>query len=262
MRNLARELELFDCNCQLGRYNHFQEGSFYTKEKLLEVMSHYEIKEALVYHALAKENYPLEGNPVLFKELKGEKRLHKCVVLMPPYTPEMGDIKKEIRSAIKNGAEAVRVCPNSHIYSYFTGLDDGFYAYLEELRIPLLLDFDTQFPFMDNTNWNFVTQLCADYKELPIILVHTGFRIDRYIYPMLKKYENLHLEMDGYWLYRAVESLCKETDRERILFGTFLPVYDPAITVYPLIMADVDFKTKKMVAGDNLRRLIRNIKRQ
>lgn len=269
----VEELNFFDANCMIGRYCYFKENSFYTKERLREEMRYFEIKEALVYHAVAKEYVPQAGNKMLLDELKDEKSLHGCWTLLPPYTKEMTPPEILVKQMSAVGIKACRVIPNERInptmphyweqpYLLFSLSEwsmGSTFSVLEKHRIPVFIDFNTDFPYVDRTDWDMIYNICKNHPQLPVVLVHFGFRTNRRLYPLLAQCNNLYIEISGYWLYRGIESICKEFGPEKILFGTNMPLYDPGCLIMLVTHANVSEEQKKLIAGDNLRRLLNGV---
>ena len=56
-------LNLFDAHCYIGRWRHYSEGFFFSKEALLAEMDNLGIAEALVLDTLSRELDPRAGNP-------------------------------------------------------------------------------------------------------------------------------------------------------------------------------------------------------
>lgn len=266
----VEELNFFDANCMIGRYCYFQENSFYSKERLKEEMKYFGIKEALIYHAVAKEYVPQVGNKVLVDELEQEKSLHGCWTLLPPYTKEMSPPEIAVREMLAAEIKTCRAIPNERVghhgweqpYLLFSlsqwSMGSTFSA-LQEHRIPIFIDFNTGFPYVDRTDWDMVYNICKSYPQLPVVLVHFGFRTNRRLYPLLAQCDNLYIEISGYWLYRGIESICKEFGPERILFGTNMPLYDPGCCIMLVTHANISEQQKKLIAGDNLRKLLSNV---
>ena len=76
-------LKLFDCNTRIGQWTNSRPEHFTDKAGLLRAMDEYGIARALVYHALAWQWDPPEGNRQLLAELDGEDRLFPCLVALP-----------------------------------------------------------------------------------------------------------------------------------------------------------------------------------
>jgi hypothetical protein len=67
-----------DANCQLGIYNFRIEGGPYALPDLLAETCRRGIARRLVYHLVARENNPAQGNAALMQELAGHNELVPC----------------------------------------------------------------------------------------------------------------------------------------------------------------------------------------
>lgn len=253
------EPRLFDSNCLLGRHARLGPASLTSVSSLREAMAHYGIAEALVHHALARDHHPLVGNQRLLEEIANCPELHPCWVLLPSRGGEMPPDRDMVSDMVEKGVRAARLFPKSYLLVVREWLLGSLLSALEGQKIPLFLDFGTTFPFSDETDWDATNDLCLRHPDLPVVLTHFGFRTNRIIYALLEKHRNLHLELSGMWLYRAIEHLCRNFGAERLLFGTNLPFQDPACTIMPLIYAEITGRERALIGGDNLRRLLETV---
>ncbi len=249
----------FDVNCMIGRSVVFQEGSFFSTNRLIKEMDYYRIKEGLVFHSLSKEYHPKVGNKELLNEIKVNDRLHGCWVLLPSHTEEMDSPEMIVRKMLRSGIKVVRLFPKSHFYKLSGWCMGDTLAVLEKHRVPVLLDFETEHPFFDTIDWEAVAMICLEYPNLPVVLMQIGLRTNRMLYPLLAKCKNLHIDISGYWIYCGIESICKSFGADRVLFGTRLPLYDPGFSLGMLSYSNIAIEEKRLIAGDNLRRMIREV---
>jgi hypothetical protein len=275
----VQDLEFFDANCMFGRpcygsvikVGEHTWGPFIKKQQLLQEMKYYEIKEALVYHAMAKEYDPVTGNNMLLQQIKGEKALHACWTALPPYTEEIPPPEEFVKDMISRGVRAVRVFPNHyeqggygmwsrHKRFYLSEWSMGsLFSVFEDHRIPVFLDFDTGEPYDDRTDWDKVYEICRNHPKMPVVLVHFGWRVNRSLYALLAQCDNFYWEFSGTWLYRIIESVCKRFGSEHTLFGSYMPYNMPGVNLMMVTYADISEEEKKNIAGDNLRRLLKNV---
>src|SRR5688572_28948638 len=92
---------LFDCKCLLGRRSiHTPLGMPATADELLAEMDRLGIAEALVYHGMALDGHPYEGNQRLLREIAAHPRLHPCWVLLPTAgeMPPPGELVAQMRA--------------------------------------------------------------------------------------------------------------------------------------------------------------------
>ena len=80
---------LFDVNCMVGHRGPRQPGDYVTAEGLLREMDHCGIHAALAFHSLARSYDAEVGNKRLVEEIRGQRRLYPCWVILPPHSGEM-----------------------------------------------------------------------------------------------------------------------------------------------------------------------------
>jgi predicted TIM-barrel fold metal-dependent hydrolase len=249
-------MRLFDANCMLGRRAiHTPLGTPITPQALLAEMDRFGIAEALVYHAMGMDGFPPEGNERLMREIEGYSRLYPCWVLLPN-TGEMPSPAQLVQEMRARGVRAARMIPNLHRY-YFTETNVGdVLAALEAARIPLFVDFSPLHWSSTNTDYTRLDELCGKYPNLPFIVVGEGPGAPRRLFPFWHKHSNLYLETSYYQVHQGLSEIANRFGKERLLFGTGLPVRAPGP---PLTQLRYDFLTdeqREAMGGGNLRRLL------
>jgi len=257
------DLRFFDAHCYVGRYKTFRAGSFYTTEDLLDQMAYYGISEALVTHAMSREHHPIDGNAAVMEEIKKSPNLHAAWALLPTASGEMSPPRELIPQMISQQVKAVKLFYGSYAFAISDWCIGEVLEVLEEHRVPVFLDPDRELDTRDadRFDWDAVDSLCRSHPALPVILSEARFRSsNRILYQLLSKHANLHIELSGYWAHHAVEFIVREFGAQRLIFGTRMPVRDPACAIGQVAYADISEKDKKLVAGDNLRRLLAEVK--
>ncbi len=249
------DIKFFDCNCSIGRTNITHPGTFDSPEILVKKMKEYGISNALVYHAVARDHSPAEGNPLIVDIAKKYDCLHPVWVVMPHHTGEFLNPAELVNSMKKHNVKAVRIFPSpqKHNYSmkkYSTG---SLFDMLEADRVPLFVD-------IDEIGWNNIDDLLSSYKNLPVILCNTGYRADRYLYPLMQTYENLYIETSRFLSHLGLEALCKKAGSDRILFGTSLPLYTGSGAVFYIKNLMISESDKSKIAAGNLVRLLEEVR--
>lgn len=252
-------LEFFDANCMIGRYKQFRPGSFYTVDRLLEEMAHFGISEALVHHALSRENHPLTGNSAVLEEVDGRPNLRPAWSAIPPRSKELPRPHNFIREALENGVQAIWLFPGQYSFPLSEWCVGQLIEELEEHRVPTFVDPDPEYAryASDRFDWNAIDELCRNHPGLQVILSAARFRSsNRLLYQLLEKHNSIFIELSGYWLYRGIEFICREFGAERLVFGTRMPVRDPACTVAVVNYAEISDDEKRLIAGGNMKRLM------
>ncbi|MFO7611526.1 MAG: amidohydrolase family protein [Clostridia bacterium] len=248
-------LDFFDCNCCIGRSAVTNPGSFYTTDELVSRMADYGIGRALIYHTVARDHFPAEGNPLLSDITGRNPSLFPVWVVMPHHTgefPSPCELEKQMK---RNKVKAVRIFPSAgrHNFSIKPYSAGPLLEMLAHNCIPLFVD-------IDEIGWDSADSLLETYGDLPVVLCNTGYRSDRCIYPLMEAHGNVYLETSRYLSHLGIEALCSKEGSGRILFGSGMPVYTGAGAVFYISKLMLDDKDKQMIASGNLERLIGEIK--
>jgi len=252
-------LQFFDAHCYVGRYRTFKPGSFYSTSDLLKQMDYYGIAEALVMHSTSREHHPLDGNAAVRSEVNGQQRLHPSWALLPPTLMEMENIAGAFSDMIAKGVKAAKLLYGSYSFPLSEWCIGDLLDRLDAHHIPTFLDPDMDVDAIepDKFNWDAVEGLCRSHPGLPVILSGARFRSsNRLIYRLMDLFPNIHLELSGYWANYGIELIVREFGASRLIFGTRMPVRDPGCAIAQLSFSEISFEEKKMIAGDNLRKLL------
>jgi hypothetical protein len=256
-----KDLKLFDSCVTIGQFS--SEISIPTAEKLLTVMDRYSIEEALVQEYHARSVYPLEdGNQLLLKLIGNQPRLHPVWLLEPPFEPGRTITDKAVDHMLYSGVRAARLKLNTKGVLPFVW--DDLLTSLEAHRIPCFLDFgtaETTLGALTDIEVEALSVMVRKHKDLPFILSHImgGLGINPAAIYLVHQAKNLYLDITGileYWRNTAYS-----IGPERVLFATGMPFTDPGVLVSNVQYAlDLDEKAKKLICGDNLRRLMGGVR--
>lgn len=256
-------LRLFDSCVTLGRIVHSEYPEcLETADDLLKLMDRYHIAEALVHEYHARVVYPREhGNSRLLEAIKGFDRLHPAWVIEPPKTPGKDAANAMVDKMLEAGVKVARF-PMKRVPP-MAWLWNDLCSVLEEHSVPCFLDFGevSTVGELSDTDVNGVRDIALACPELPMVLSHVmgGFGIHPAVMHLMHRLHNLYIDNTGileFWREAA-----REVGPERVLFATSAPFTDPGHFV-PNIQYAIGFdeKAKKLMSGDNLRRLIRRVK--
>jgi len=242
-------MDFFDCNCMIGRFGQPQPGQFHSVDGLERELGRCGIARALVFHALGKELDPATGNAALMREIAGRDRLAPCWVVMPHHTGEMPPPDELCQQMAEHGVRAVRMFPQMHSFTLAEWCAGELLAALEQRRVPVFLDHD-------QTNWEEVNAACAAHPGLPIVLLRPNYRVHRFLYPLLARHANLHVEIGIFVAHDAIADCAQRHGAERMLFGSALPHYTPGGPMANIMYSHISDADKALIAGGNLRRLL------
>lgn len=253
-------LGFFDANCRLGLGEFTVSGAPTSVVQLTAEMGKRGIAEALVYHALASGYNPRVGNTSLAAEISGIRRLHGCWVVLPHYTDEMQPPSPLIEGALATGIRAMRMFPTRHRYLLSDWSANELLEKLDEHQLPLFLDYERAHWAETVVDYSSVSRICSDFPNIPLILVREGIGSSRYLYPLLEKFDNLHIEISYYQPPCGLEDISKKFGAKHLLFGTGLPTYEAGPVIAMLSCSEISLDEKRMVAGDNLRTLLKDVR--
>lgn len=238
----------FDVNARIGRAGAVRPEHILEPRRLLEEMDYCGIERALVFHAWAREWDAPSGNRKLLEEIAGFQRLHPCYCLLPHATAEMPP-PEVVAADLKARQGAARLYPKDHQYVLSDWCAGRLLSALEEAGVPVLLE-------MGQTNWEEIASVLKAHPRLPVILLGTSYRIDRYIYPLWCQYDNLYLEIATYQVMRGLEEVSRRFGAERLVFGTGLPLLDAGGPIAQVMYAELSDRQKALIAGGTLARLL------
>ena len=81
--------------------------------------------------------------------------------------------------------------------------------------------------------------------------------VDLMLFTQLDRHENLHIETSYYVSAGSLERLCDRFGPRRALFGAAGPVHSPGTAIALLTHSNLDAEARRLVAGGNLRHLLR-----
>jgi len=254
------EYDFFDCNCMLGSWMEDKGSSFSCIDELENYRNKYLISDVLVHHSLATYYNPQEGNRILAGLTHGVQSLKQCWVVMPSATGEFSAPSTVVHDLSINRVCSVRVFPKLHGYCLSVWAVDELFRSLEKMRMPVFLDYSL-LHWSDgfDIDWNEIYALCNRYKELPVILVRMSIACNRNLYHLLSRFENLYFELSYYQVNRGIEHIVERFGAGHMLFGTGAPIFDPGCVISMLHFSRVGKNEKKLIAGDNFRRLVKEI---
>ncbi|OGG50324.1 MAG: hypothetical protein A3F84_06665 [Candidatus Handelsmanbacteria bacterium RIFCSPLOWO2_12_FULL_64_10] len=242
-------IPFLDANCMIGRRVAPRPETNLTVEQMVEEMARLGIGRALATHAYAKEYDPKTGNERATEAGLKHPALVPCYVLLPEHTGEMPGGDALIRYLADGGARAARLYPKEHSYGLSETWCGGLFGALAEAGVPALVDFD-------QTSWPELDGVLDAHPRLNLIVVRTGYRIDRWVYPMLKRHRGLYLETENYVPHGAIEAITERFGAERLVFGSGMPVWDAGGAMSHVLYAAVDEGAKRKIAGENLEGLL------
>ncbi len=229
-----------DANVRLG-HSGVHGNLALERPELLAEMDRFGIRTALVSHFAAEEYDISEGNAALARDLDDR--------FIPAWSasPESSILE----SLEQHKPKAVRLwfSPLRHNFSSALWSAGELYDYLQQRSIVMTVS-------REELDWNVVAVILEKFPRLTMLLLDTGYRSDRYLLPLLKRFQNLYFDSCTYAAHRQLESFVETFGPERIVFGSRLPLYTPGAALAVLATARIPDHARLAVAGGNLRRIV------
>jgi len=260
-------MEFFDANVCFGTetVNHevVNHERFIVLEKvdtapdaksLLDYMDYTGIKRALVWHSSMYELDPTYGNQFIIDAIKDCKdRLIPSWTLLPCITDVQYRPDIFFASMKQNGVKALRAYPDKCRF-FLNGVTmKEQLDLLCELKIPLYLE--------PRAGFESVYDVLKEFPKLTVILCNIGcWPSARYVYPLLKTYENFYFETGDFGMLKGYEEICSTYGSEHMLFGTNFPTNNMGCSMYHLMRAHIPDDAKQNIAHGNLERLLSEVR--
>jgi len=254
-RQARAELEFLDSNMWIGRPRNPEFATGFDIHALRDRLQRYGIAGGLVSH-FAVLTYDVEwANEQVLAETAGTG-LSAVVTLTPEMfePPEAG--RAYLSGAIARGARAARVFPATHNFTLRAWCSGALLQALADSRLPLII-------WHTEASWDEIRNLCESYPEVPVIVEGTPKKIlyyGRQYYPLLGRCPNLRLELHNLVSYLGVEDVVRRFGARRLVFGTYMPVYDPNTALMQVTHARLSSEDKRLIARDNLAELMAGVK--
>lgn len=262
MNAMSSPYPFFDLACTVGRRMKLGPGQMHTAKELLAEMDHHGIAEALVVHSLSRETHPALGNHKAVEIAATSPRLHPAWAAMHPVVAADQPTPKDLLERMReHKVGALFLFTNQYRINLSDWCIDPLFEPLAAEAVPVVINPNEIGPMgirLDETDWTAVVALCQRFPSLPVIVSESRMRRDhRTVLAAMEAAPNLHLEISGLWLHRGVEFIANRFGPERLLFGSNWPMYGQHMTVATVTLADLSDDAKRLIGGDNLRRLLR-----
>ena len=245
------KMEFFDCNRSYGVLARPPFRYARNAVELVNEMDFCGISKALVYHAGMRFGSPVVWNKELLEQIKHEARLIPSWTILPPQTEGIAKPRELLTDMKSSGVRVIRAFPQEHNYC----LDGLTFGDLFETLI------QHRIPFVVKENILKVKELLRDFPALTIVVVNQGpHSIERYLRPLLDAYPNLYVDSSHYIIDGNIEEFCRRYGPGRLLFGSGYPDNCQGGALLQLLHADIGEKAKRAIAGENLERLLREVR--
>jgi hypothetical protein len=250
-------LNLFDANVWMGPPEGFPLAREVRADTLAPMLEEYFIREALVSHWHSRIVNPQDGNRAL--TALESSLTEKCGVIwtgLPLLAGESDPLPG--RGSEASRLRGVRVFPKAHQFPLTDWMLGPLCEWMIERHLPL-------FVWHTETDWPSIRSFARSFPRLPLVVESQPRKIVYHLRPLsaiLRDCPNVRMETSNFIGQGFVEYAVREFGAERLIFGSFLPVSDPWAPIGMLLDADISESEKRLIAGDNLRKILAEIRRR
>lgn len=247
------KFDFYDANSWIGKQFLFPLAEDVNINTLLKIHKSYRITNALISHWYGFTGSAKEGNKYLFEAVKGINNCKIIITGLPTFPKEDFGISDDFANSFPESIAGIRLFPKTHHFSFTKWCIGELIEIMSKHKLPLFL-------WHTEINWNEVYEIAKGFKNLNIVIESQYRKIlydIRSVLTLMKECSNVYLEISNLSIPMMLEYIVKNIGSERLVFGTFLPVNDPFVTIGMLIKAQITLEEKKLIAGDNLKRIIK-----
>lgn len=234
---------MFDANARVGRSGVHGLLALEAPQFIAE-MDRFGIRQALVSHFAAEEYSATEGNRELARDIgQSPHRLVPAWAALPD--------AESIALLSKRRPAAVRLFAGVHQHNFSPSpwCAGELYEFLQAESVLTLIEALT-------AGWEAIHSILECFPRLKVLLLEPGYRSDRYLFPLLKRFEHLYFDSSTYVAHRQLEVFVDKFGPGRIAFGSRLPLYTPGAALAVLASARIPDEARLAIAGGTLRRLL------
>ncbi len=252
-------ISYFDCNVSFGSP---ASGTFQpctSVEDLLQEMGWVGVDNALVRHALMRDQSPAVGNHVLCQAIADHPRLWGSWAILPPQTNELPAGNAFFEAMAEQRIRALWAFPQEHRYVLSQRTFGTFLDEVAQRRIPFFIPRDAGGTDPHDT-WRLVYQLLQDYPSLTLVIAaHGPWGEDRFFRPLLQQHPNFYLDISRYELDGGLHDLVDKYGPDRLLYGSNFPNHAMGGPRMMVAHGQIGDAARRAIAGDNLRRLLEEV---
>ncbi|MGW8115647.1 amidohydrolase family protein [Caproicibacterium sp. NSD3] len=255
-------LEFLDFAVSFGRPPVPFTGVWMDKERLLKELRRNHIAQSAPYHVLAKAYEANYGNNLLMEEIGDDRPEMIPTWVVVPSEEAMGcSPKSYVDQMEKEGIKAVRLFPSSTgnpakatRYAFTKWFYGDYFEEFQRRHIPITVEFSPN--RRDEPDWPKLYEVAKDFPKLDIILADGFQRTAWTLIKLLRECQNLYVQTSGLDVHRELEYMVNQVGAQRFIAGSKFPVSTIGTMVGQVTFANLSFEEKKLIAGDNARRIM------
>lgn len=244
----------FDSNICYGSRKVYAPGSDYDLDSIRKLMEKRGIGKALVTSTLQSEYHPVFANSRVQMDLADQENLLPVWTVLPHHTGEFPHPAVLRLQLAENRIKVVKIFPafKNHNFPIDEFCCGELLDMLAEAHILLLID-------LEQLSWSQLDLMCRDHPTLRLILVNVNYSVDRALFPLLEKHENLHVESSGYTQFRGLEWFVRSFGANRMIFGSGMPYMSLEAACSMIRFAEIDEADRVRIAGLNLENMLNEV---
>jgi predicted TIM-barrel fold metal-dependent hydrolase len=253
-RQARAQLTFLDSNLWIGRPRLPEFTAGFDIQTLRDRMARYGIAGGVVSHFAAIPYGAAWANEQTLKAAAGTG-LWAAITLMPEMFHAEDAGRSTVKDAIARGARLARVFPVSHNYTLRPWCSGALLQALADNRLPLVV-------WHTEVSWEEIRNICETHPTLTVIVEGTPKKIlyhSRLYYALLERCPNLRLELHNLVNYLGVEDIVSRFGARRLIFGSYMPVFDPNAALMQVTHARIPADDKARIAHGNLAELIAGV---
>jgi hypothetical protein len=225
-------------------------------EELLGEMARHRITRGLCYGGSARDYHPAAGNVEAVELTRGIDSLSPLAVMLPLETGEMGSESDLVDFFRRSRVKGAVVFPDAtgHNFSLRDWCSASMLSFLENLRMPLFIPFNRI-----GNSFDAVAEVLASRPKLPVVLWNLGYGQERFWYPLMDRFANLHLGNSISRGFLQVETAVKRFGADRLVVESGFPELAMGAVVLAVVDAAIADSEKHLIAHGNLERLTSGI---
>jgi len=250
-RERVEELGFYDCSLWLGKPEDFPLAKPADAASLSSVMKSRGLCGGLVSHWETVTLSAQDGNRTLSEALPNLPDTCRIVWAgLPLFPPDSGPLPG--RDIPHGRLAGVRLFPRTHGYNLQDWVIGPLLDWLAQRRLPLFL-------WHTEADWAELHTLAKKHPHIPIVVETQREKVlyhTRVLFPLMKVCENVRVDSSNLMGAGYIEYVVREFGAGRLLFGSFFPVNDPAVSMGLVIDADIDEEARPLIASGNMLRLL------
>ena len=255
-REENEKYNFFDLNCwwDCSMRKVFHQPKSFNQLKS-ELKSH-GIKKAVITNAECIKYEHLSGNENTAMMIKDDEDFYGCMVMVPEMQFKGKYLKGYIDKKIEQKFVAARMFPKILHHSMKKWMIGDILEYLEYKRLPLIV-------WHNEVSRDYIEGLCQEYKNLPVIIEGNDVKLlyhSRNYITLMNRFDNLYIETHRLIIHGEIDYILDTISDEKLIFGTYFPYDTPNAYMMPITEAFAEESSKYKVAGQNLQRLIDDIR--